>query len=90
MVIKIEKPWCIRFGTMGDVRIGKIVGEHAEVVDVQYSEGQQYSPETWDYTFVKRYKRFTNMVVRFAKLRGGSFKRSMEKALDDFPSQKKQ
>lgn len=86
----IKKPWCIRFDAMGDVRgIGKVETEDDERAYVRYLEGQLFSLRVWHKDYLKRYESFARMVRAFAKEHDISYKKALEKALDDFPSQKK-
>lgn len=84
----IDNPWVIKCYFDTTTGMGKIVKEHKGAANVLYSEGQLYTPETWDVKYLKRFASFKDMVKEWAKINSITFDQAYEEALRSFPSQK--
>lgn len=66
---KIKNPWCVYGWFLGSWSFGKIVEDGKHSVNIQYSEGQQYSAECWDSAWVKRFGKLEEAVEYYIKNR---------------------
>jgi hypothetical protein len=80
----IQKPWAI-YGLVTKF-IGRVSSDHDGFVNLLYSEGQLFLPQSWSFRHVHRFDNYQEAIDFLLRQYGGYSRRQLtEQVLDDFP-----